>query len=101
MPPKKAQKEADMDVEEKKTATKKADGAEKTKGKKSKKPDASELGSTGDLPQLDDFVDGLCTWKSALESTTKQKYFTDLYKFLKTEYSTKTVRIHFIMAYNL
>lgn len=83
MPPKKAAKATKSDdmVEEEKKTTK--------KGKK--EAPKADVVLTGDLPQFDDFVDGLCSWKSSLEATTKQKYFQNLYNFLKGEYSSKAV----------
>lgn len=47
--------------------------------------------STGDMPQFDDFVNGLCSWQEALKKTTSQKYFSNLYSFLKKEYRTKVI----------
>ena len=46
---------------------------------------------SGDFPSFDEFVDGLGSWKDALKGEWSQKYFKDIYEFLKKEYSTKTV----------
>jgi len=43
------------------------------------------------LPALDDFVDGLGTWKDALKDSWSQKYFNTLYAFLKGAYSKEKV----------
>eukprot|EP00331_Platyophrya_macrostoma_P003785 CAMPEP_0176408264 /NCGR_PEP_ID=MMETSP0127-20121128/1857_1 /TAXON_ID=938130 /ORGANISM="Platyophrya macrostoma, Strain WH" /LENGTH=269 /DNA_ID=CAMNT_0017787535 /DNA_START=34 /DNA_END=843 /DNA_ORIENTATION=+ len=80
MPPKKVK--ADAMEEEEKVTTK--------KGGKAKKSSVDAV-ATGELPQLDDFLADLATWKSALEKTTKEKYFVQLYKFIKDEYSSKVV----------
>jgi len=44
-----------------------------------------------DFPTFDDFVDGLESWKDALKPAWSQKYFKDMYEFLKEEYRTKKV----------
>lgn len=43
------------------------------------------------FPSFDEFVDGLGSWKDALKPAWSQKYFKDMYVFLKDEYATKKV----------
>lgn len=46
-----------------------------------------------DLPPLEDFIEGLCSWKEALKPAWTDKNFKDLYNLLVKEYKTRPVKI--------